>query len=233
MELPARHALLAVDARTEAAFLDAWAALAGAGGGDAQGQAPAPRPGVGRGGGAMTAERRPSCAIGALGLDAAATLGLALYSLRRRPRVRPGVRRLAVRRRRLPDRARRPRRVVPAAPPAAAGARRRAAHRRRRRLDDRLAGLSDDVRRDLPDGRDVGHRVGRPRRSSATSSRSPSRRSSTSAAGRCWPRSAPPSSCCRRTRSPSAPTPAARRSCPAPCCSCSSPRSAPTATGSP
>jgi uncharacterized protein (DUF58 family) len=32
MQLPARHALLAVDARTEAAFLDAWATLAGAGG---------------------------------------------------------------------------------------------------------------------------------------------------------------------------------------------------------
>ena len=32
MQLPARHALLAVDARSETAFLDAWAALAGAGG---------------------------------------------------------------------------------------------------------------------------------------------------------------------------------------------------------
>ena len=49
LELPARHALLAVDARTEAAFLDAWAALAGAGGGDARAAAPA-RPGAGRGG---------------------------------------------------------------------------------------------------------------------------------------------------------------------------------------
>ena len=92
--------------------------------------------------------------------------------------------------------ARRPRSLVPAAPHAAARARRRAAHGRRRRLDDRLAGLPDDVLGDLPDARDVGHHAGPTCRSSAISSRSPSRRSSTSAAGRCWPRSAPPSSCC-------------------------------------
>ena len=36
MELPARHSLLAVDARTEGAFLAAWAALAGTGGGEAR-----------------------------------------------------------------------------------------------------------------------------------------------------------------------------------------------------
>lgn len=36
LELPTRHTMLAVDARSEAAFLDSWAALAGAGGGQAR-----------------------------------------------------------------------------------------------------------------------------------------------------------------------------------------------------
>jgi hypothetical protein len=36
MELPARHSLLAVDARSEDAFLAAWSALAGAGSGEAR-----------------------------------------------------------------------------------------------------------------------------------------------------------------------------------------------------
>ena len=153
--------------------------------------------------------------------------------VRRRARVRPRVRRLAVRRRRRHGRVRRPRPVVPAAAAAAARCwpaccsppspspgrspgwptRRRSPRCSRRSTTWNVAWADLGAGpRPVPGRR----RAGRVRRrlGAPGDDRDRLRRAR------------------RRTRSPSAPTPAARRSFPAPCCSSSSPRSAPTATGS-
>ena len=129
-------------------------------------------------------------------------------------------------------RRRRPRLVARAAVAAHPGRCRRRGDAAGARVDGRLPPLRVDLHRPVPDDRDVGRGLGRPVAWCASSSASPSRRSSTSVGGRCWPRSAPRSSCSPATRSRSGPTPAARRWCQARCCSWWSPRSAPTSAGS-